>query len=97
MRSEAEVLDCFTVALWSAEEDDIGTGWRAHGKLVEGDALTTRLLNASTSSCGEAQSTDGHLWNFIDAVVVGNSAYDRARLAFECLCGVRICGHSNDL
>ena len=95
--SEAEVLDCLTMALGSTEKNDVGTSRCTHGELIEGDALAASLLNASTSSCGEAQCTDCHLRDFVEAIVICNSGHYSASLAFVCLLGMLVRGDGNDL
>lgn len=95
--AKAEVLDCLTMALWSTEEDDVGAGGRTQSQLVEGDALAACLLDARTSSLGEAEGADGHLWDLVETDVIGDGTNNGASLAFVRLCGVWVRGHSNDL
>lgn len=64
VRTETEVLDCFTVTLGATKENDIRAGGSAHRKLIECDTLAARLLNASTSCPSEAKRAEGHLWYF---------------------------------
>jgi hypothetical protein len=97
VRTEAEVLDSLTVALWTTEQNDVGASWCAHGQLVEGQALSTRLLDPSTCGCGEAECADSHLWDFIETVVVCDGADHCADLALVCLCRMWVCRYGYDL
>jgi hypothetical protein len=97
VRTEAEMLDSLTVALWSTEQNDVGASWCAHGQLVEGQALPARLLDPSTCGCGEAEGADSHLWNFIEAVVVCDGADYCANLALVCLCRMWVCRYCYNL
>jgi hypothetical protein len=72
--TEAEVLDGLTRVLGSAEKDGVGTSGGAGGDLVDGEALTTSLLNARTSGGSEAHSGDRELGQLKETVVVGDGA-----------------------
>ena len=72
VRTETEVLDSLTGVLWTTEKEGVGTGWGAHGELVDCEALTTGLGDSGTGSSGEAKGGDGELWNFQKTVVVGH-------------------------
>jgi hypothetical protein len=72
--TEAEVLDGLTRVLGSAEKDGVGTSGGAGGDLVDGEALTTSLLNARASRGGEAHSGDRELGQLKETVVVGDGA-----------------------
>jgi hypothetical protein len=87
--TEAEVLHGLTGVLGSTEEEGVGTGRSTESKLVQGQSLTTSLLNASTSSGGEAEGSDRELGNIQQAVVIGNSADDDDGLALVGLANVR--------
>lgn len=97
MRAEAEVLDGLTSVLRATEEDDVRASGRAHGELVECEAFTASLLNASAGSRGEAEGADGHLRDLIEAVVVGDWADDSADLALVGWAGVLVGGDADDL
>jgi hypothetical protein len=87
--TEAEVLHGLTGVLGSTEEEGVGTGGSAESKLVQGQSLTTSLLNASASGGGEAESSDRELGNVQEAVVIGNGADDDDGLALLGLADVR--------
>lgn len=70
VRTHAEVLDSLTGVLGTTEEDGVGTGGGAEGKLVESQALTASLGDSGTSSAGEAESGDGHLGNLEHAMFI---------------------------
>jgi hypothetical protein len=81
VRTEAEVLDGLAGVLGSTEEDDVGASGRAEGQLVECEALTASLLDTGTSSGSEAESSDAHLRDLVETVVIGHGADDRPDLA----------------
>jgi len=83
VRTEAEVLDGLAGVLGSTEEEDVGASGRAEGQLVECEALTAGLLNTGTSSSSEAKSGDAHFRDLVEAVVIGDGAYDRTDLALR--------------
>lgn len=86
--TKAKVLDGLTCVLWTAEEEGVGTSWRAHGELVNCDALTAGLGDPGTGGSGEAKSSDGELWNFEKTVVVGDGTNQDDGLALVGLGGV---------
>lgn len=94
--AETEVLDSLTVALGSSEENNVGASRGAHGELIESDALTTSLLDASTGSSSESEGTDGHLRDLKEAVVIGDGSHHGADLALVCLGRVLGRGHGNN-
>src|SRR5690242_21530309 len=59
--TEAEVLDSLAGVLGSTEEDGVGTSGETGGNFVDGENLTTSLLNAGACRSGEAQGSDGEL------------------------------------
>ena len=61
--AKTKVLDSFTGVLGSTEEKRVGASWGPQGDLVNGERLTTSLLDAGAGSRGEAESGDGQLWN----------------------------------
>lgn len=95
MRTEAEVLDSLTGVLWSAEEERVGSSRRAHGKLVERQALAAGLLDARTGSRSEAQRGDGELRHLDEAVVVGDGANENNSLALMLFRRVLVRGGSD--
>jgi hypothetical protein len=58
------MLDGFTGVLWSTEEEGVGSGWRALGQLVDGEAFTSSLENAGAGCSSKAEGGDGQLWKF---------------------------------
>jgi hypothetical protein len=72
--TEAEMLEGLTGVLGSTEEDGVGSSGEAGSDLIDGEALTTSLLDAGTSGGGEAESRNGELGDLKHAVVVGNGA-----------------------
>lgn len=81
VRAETEVLDSLAGVLRATQEESVGTGRSAQGKLVQGEDLTTGLLDAGTGGSGEAQSGDRQLGDSQEAVVVGDGADDNNGLA----------------
>ena len=72
--AEAEVLHGLTSVLGSTEEESVGTGGGTESQLVEGQDLTTSLLNAGSGSRGEAQGSHGQLGDGQEAVVIGDGS-----------------------
>lgn len=70
--TEAEVLESLTGVLGSTEEEGVGTSGGASGNLVDGEGLTTSLLNARASGGSEAESRNGELGELEHAVVVSD-------------------------
>ena len=97
MGTKAEVLDSLTGVLGATEEDDVGASWGTESELVEGDALTTGLLDAGTSGCGELESADAQLWDLEQTVVIGDGADDSTDLVSMGLLVVLVGGDGNDL
>lgn len=78
--TETEVLHSLTGILWTTEEESVGTSGGAHGEFVEGEALAASLQNASTGGAGKSESSDAHLGNLEEAVVVSDGADNNDRL-----------------
>lgn len=72
--TEAEVLDGLTGVLGSTEEEGVGSSGGAGGNLIDGEALTAGLLNASAGGGGEAESRNGELGKLEETVVVSDGA-----------------------
>ena len=72
--AEAKVLESLTGVLGSAEEEGVGSGGGAGSNLVDGEALTTSLLNASASRGSESESRNRELGELEHAVVVSDGA-----------------------
>ena len=72
--TEAKVLESLTGVLGSTEEEGVGSGGGAGSNLVDGEALTTSLLDAGAGGGSEAESRNGELGELEHAVVVSNGA-----------------------
>lgn len=94
--TETKVLDSLTGVLWTAEEKSVGTSWRAHGELVDCEALTTGLGDPGTGGSGEAKSSDRDLWNLQKTVVVGDGTNKDDGLALVGLGRVCVGGGADD-
>ena len=70
--TEAEVLEGLTGVLGSTEEEGVGSSGEAGSDLVDGEALTTGLLDAGAGRGGEAESRNGELGDLKHAVVVSD-------------------------
>jgi hypothetical protein len=70
----AKVADSLASSLAASEEDGVGTSWTTKGKLVEGKSLTTGLDDASASTLGEVESSNGHLGHGQQSGVIGDSS-----------------------
>lgn len=97
VRTKTEVLDSLTGVLGTTEEQNVGAGWRAEGELVECEALTAGLLDASTSSGSEAKGADAELGELEETVVIGDCADDCADLALLSLGAVLVGRDRNNL
>jgi len=95
--TEAEVLDRLTGVLGSTEEDGVGTGGETGGNLVDGESLTTSLLDAGAGRGGEAHGSDGELGELEEAVVIGDGADNDNGLALVVLRVGLVGGGSDDL
>lgn len=87
--TEAEVLDGLTGVLGATEEQSVGTGRGTQSKLVQGEGLTTGLLDTGAGGGGETQSSDGKLGDVQEAVVIGDGADHDHGLALLRLVDVR--------
>jgi len=72
--TKAKVLEGLTGVLGSTEEEGVGSSGEAGSDLVNGEALTTSLLNACASRGGKAESRNGELGDLKHAVVVSDGA-----------------------
>lgn len=72
--TEAEMLEGLTGVLGSTEEEGVGSSGEAGSDLVDGEALTTGLLDAGAGRGGEAESRNGELGDLEHAVVVSDGA-----------------------
>jgi len=89
--SESEMLHSLSGVLGSSEEKCVCACGRPHGQLINGQALSTSLLDPSTCSGGESESSDVELGNCEKTVVVCNGADYNDRLVLVGFCG-SLCG-----
>lgn len=87
--SHAEVLDRLSGVLWSSQQNNIAAGRGSHGQLIEGQTFTTSLLNSSSGSGCESESSDGKLRDVLESVVIGDCANHCDGLALVGLLGGR--------
>mmetsp|Transcript_81059 Transcript_81059/g.169255 ORF Transcript_81059/g.169255 Transcript_81059/m.169255 type:complete len:200 (+) Transcript_81059:202-801(+) len=80
-RSLSEVALSLAGLGGASEQDSALAERRLESELVEGHAGATSLDDAGSGGLGEAQSADGHLGDFIEALVVGDGANDHGGLA----------------
>ena len=85
MGTEAEVLHGLASVLGTTQQQGVGTGRGTQSKLVQGQDLTTGLLDAGTSGGGEAQSSHRQLRDVQEAVVVGDGTDHNHGLALVSL------------
>ena len=74
MGTETEMLDGLTGVLGATEEEGVGSGRGAGSNLVDGEALTTSLLDAGAGGGSEAEGRNGELGELEHAVVVSDGA-----------------------
>ena len=79
--AHAEVLVGLARGALATEEDGVGTGGGAGGKLVEGEAFTAGLEDALARGLGEAEGGDRELGDFDQTDIVGDGADDDDDLA----------------
>jgi hypothetical protein len=72
--TETEMLDGLTGVLGSTEEESVGSSGGAGSDLIDGEGLTTSLLNACASRGSEAESCNGELGELKQTVVVSDGA-----------------------
>jgi hypothetical protein len=72
--TKAEVLDGLTGVLGSSEKEGVGSSREAGSDLVDGESLTTGLLDACASRGSEAESRDGELGKLSETDVVSDGA-----------------------
>jgi hypothetical protein len=72
--TEAEVLDGLTGVLGSTEEEGVGSSGEAGSDLVDGEGLTTGLLDACASRGSEAESRNGELGELSQTDVVSDGS-----------------------
>jgi hypothetical protein len=95
--TEAEVLDGLTGVLGSTDEEGVGTGGETGGNLVDGESLTTSLLDAGAGRGGEAHGSDGELGELEKTDIVGDGADNDNGLASVGLGGVLVGSGRDDL
>lgn len=87
--AEAEVLHGLSGVLWSTEEKCVRSSRCPKSELVQGQSLTTGLLNPGSSSGREAKSSDRQLGHVQETVVVGHRSNDDNGLSLVGLGDVR--------
>lgn len=97
MGAKAKVLDSLARVLGPPEKDNVGTSGCADGELIEGETLTTSLLDARAGSGGEAERTDAQLGHLEEAVVIGDSTNNSANLALVCVLAVLVGRNGHNL
>jgi hypothetical protein len=95
--TKAEVLDGLTGVLGSTDEEGVGTGGETGGNLVDGESLTTSLLDAGAGRGGEAHGSDGELGELEKTDIVGDGADNDNGLASVGLGGVLVGSGRDDL
>jgi hypothetical protein len=66
------VLDGLAGGLAAADEEGVGSGGGAEGKLIKGDDLATGLEDAGAGGLGDAEGADGELGDGEEALVIGD-------------------------
>lgn len=80
-RSLTEVSLSGTGLGGSSEENGVGALRGSQSELVESDALTTSLDDASSGGLSELKSADGHLGDLEKASIIGNGGDDDGSLS----------------
>ncbi len=78
--AEAKVLHRLSRVLRSSQQQRICPGRRPQSKLIQGQALSSSLLDPRSRSRRESQCCYGQLWDCEQARVVGNGADDNEGL-----------------
>lgn len=76
-----EMPDGLTGALGATEEDSVGALGGADGELVEGDALTTSCLDASTCALGEAKGCNSKGRNLQHTLIIRDTTNNYCSLS----------------
>lgn len=87
------MLDGLTGVLGTTEQDGVGASGGTKSQLIEGEDLTTGLLDASASGSGETESGNRHLGDGEEAVVISDGANDNDGLL---LVGLVALGESHE-
>lgn len=72
---DTKVLDGFTGILLSPQQKSLFTLGGTEGQLVKSDSLTTGGKDASPSSLGEFEGSDGHLGDDGETLIIGNGSH----------------------
>ena len=89
-----KVLKSLTV-LGATEEDSVGTLWCAKCELIKGQALATRLEDASTSTSSESKSAHGHFWQLSDTDIISHWTHHDSNLVLVLGHKTRELGHGD--
>lgn len=76
----SKVCECLS-ALWSTEQNGVGTGWTPQCQLVKGQNLTSSGQNTCLGAFGERQCADGHFRTFKHTNIVGDFSNDDSNLS----------------
>lgn len=87
--TESKVLHSLASILGSTEKKSVGSGGRPKSQLIQGQCLTTGLLDPGSGSSGESKSSDGQLGNSQEAVVIGDRSDNDDSLSLVRLGDVR--------
>lgn len=66
------MLDGLTSVTGTTEEEGVGTGRLAESELIKSDALSSGLLDASTSGTGESEGGNRELGDLDETSIVGD-------------------------
>ena len=79
--TKAEVLDGLTSVLGSTEKQSVCSSRSPESKLIQGQGLSTGLLDPGSGSSSKAQGSHRQLWDVKQAVVVSDRANNDDGLA----------------
>jgi hypothetical protein len=96
VRSKSEMLDCLSGILRPAQQQCIRTSRGSQSQLIDGQALSTSLLNSGACRSGKPQSGNVEFWDSEEAVVICDGADHNNGLVFVRLCGVLSCCFRDD-
>lgn len=76
------MLNSLAGVLTTTQQDSVGSSRCTQSELIKGQALSTSLQDAGTSSLGEAQGADSHFGQSVqEAVIIGNGADKNGNLS----------------
>lgn len=71
--AETKVLEGLA-GLWSTKEEGVASCWGAESKLIQGENLTTGGQDTGAGGSGEAEGSDGELWDGQETVVISDGS-----------------------